>query len=98
MKYTDSELSDIVQRILKEASAPISFSKICSGIIDVALAENKLEVESNVQYAKIEVTQEDGSRISRILWGLIWDRKLFIDFHTSQDSGGFNEFYFERIE
>jgi hypothetical protein len=98
MKYSDSELSEVIQRIFKTVSTSIPFSQLCSQIIDVALKENKLAVDGNVQYAKIEVTQEDGCRISRVLWDLIWNRKIYIDFHSSQGSNGFNEFYFKKIE
>jgi hypothetical protein len=98
MTYTDKELSELVEGILEKESGAISFSQLCAKIIEVALKVGKLRVANHTQYAKIDVTQEDGERISRILWDLIWAKRLCIDFYLSQDSKGFNEFYFKKIE
>jgi hypothetical protein len=97
MTYTDKELSELVENILENESVAIPFSQLCAKIIDAASKEGKLKVENHTQYAKIDVTQEDGERISRILWDLIWARKLCIDFYLSQVSRDFNEFFFKKM-
>lgn len=82
--YTDEEISALLLTYFASLEVKIiTFSEISDYVLDKADKEHKLETEPNTRYNRIILTDEDGIRLSRILWDMILEKKIFLDFHRN---------------
>lgn len=78
--YTQEELRQVIDNYLKDVTTEFSFRGLCSYIIDKAIAEGKVPNASHTQYSSREITPLSAIEVSKYLWELIWDKKIFIAF------------------
>lgn len=78
--YTLEELRPVVDSYLKEVDTKFSFRGLCSYIIDKAIKEGKVRDASHTQYSSRKMSPLSAIEVSKCLWELIWDKKIFIAF------------------
>ena len=78
--YTQAELEQVIDDFIKETSREFSFRRLCSHIIEKAISEKKVEKAETTQYSSREMNPLSSIEVSRYLWKLIWDKKIFIAF------------------
>lgn len=78
--YTQEELRQVIDDYLKDVTTEFSFRSLCSYIIDNAIAEGKVPNASHTQYSSREMSPLSAIEVSKCLWELIWDKKIFIAF------------------
>lgn len=88
LKYEDKELLEIIEKYIcdKKTHGEMYFTyyTLCRFILYKAKEDNKLEgVDSNTYYESPNISQKELTRISRLLWDLILDRKIFVDFSNN---------------
>lgn len=81
--YGAAEFNQIVLDIINETETnAITYKTICSQVIHRALVDDKFNKEKNTQYSEIILCDSDCHSITKILWDLIWDKKIMIEFHA----------------
>ncbi len=84
IKYTDREINDILNQYVDNHKTGIfSYHQFCNYLFDYANEHNKLGKEDNTTYLSAEMMPEDYSRVSRILWEMVWAKKICIDFYNN---------------
>ena len=78
--YSQEELKQVIEDYLKEVDTEFSFRGLCSYIVDKALKEGKVCDASHTQYSSREMSPLSAIEVSKCLWKLIWDKKIFIAF------------------
>ena len=78
--YTQEELRQVLESYLKEVDTEFSFRGICSYIVDKAIKEGKVRDASHTQYSSREMNPLSAIEVSKCLWELIWDKRIFIAF------------------
>lgn len=78
--YTQEELRLVIDDYLNDVTLEFSFRGICSYIIDKAITEGKVPDASHTQYSSREMSPLSAIEVSKYLWELIWDKKIFIAF------------------
>lgn len=87
--YTDDELRKIIQEYVT-SNPEFSFRSICNHIVYKAKAEQKCKDAETTQYSSSEISPAVGTEISKILWNLIWERKIIIDFMYNQYASNYS--------
>ena len=80
LDYTDEELRKVVEEYIDAQKSEFSFKKMSLSILHRAMDEGKTVDSKNTQYKSNELKSTDGIRISRILWDMIFERKIIIAF------------------
>lgn len=78
--YTYDELKQVIDIYLKDVTTEFSFRSLCSYIIDKAIKEGKVRNASNTQYSSRQMNPMSAIEVSKYLWELIWDKKIYIAF------------------
>jgi len=83
--YENEELRDRILMILegRDKTTGITFVNLCYQIIQIGFQENKVVIPEDTIITSEELAPEEQVRVSRILWELIWDRKIFLLFGRS---------------
>lgn len=86
--YDDKELMDIIVKYIqkkKESNEDyFTYFVLCKNIINLADNANKLNgKDTNTYYTSVVLSQKEYTRVSRLLWDLILDRKIFVDFSNN---------------
>ena len=83
--YNDEELRDRVLMVIegRDKTIGITFVNLCYQIIQIAFQENKVVVPEDTIITIEELAPEEQVRVSRILWELIWDHRIFLLFGRS---------------
>ena len=68
----------------RDHTTGITFVNLCYQIIQVAFQENKVKKSEETIITSEELAAEEQVRVSRILWELIWDHKVFLLFGRSE--------------
>lgn len=90
---SDSELESIIDNIIRNKKlGDFSFSFICEQIMVDAKENDRNYSQCNVIYPSQKLAQSEINRISKILWKMIWEQKLFFDFANTH-----NEYVFHVI-
>lgn len=86
LNYSNEEIKNLVTMYVNYHNVGESFSytSLCKRIRMKALQEDMFKRKANTEYDSIDMSDEDYNLISRILWSLIWDRKIVIEFHHSE--------------
>ena len=83
--YSNEELRDRILMVIegRDKTTGITFVNLCYQIIQIAFQENKVKVPEDTIITSEELAPEEQVRVSRILWELIWDHKIFLLFGRS---------------
>lgn len=92
LNYNDEEIKNLVSTYIckHDVGERFSYVSLCKSIRMKALQENMFQRKANTEYDNIDMSDEDYNLISRILWSLIWDRKIVIEFHHSEYMANYN--------
>jgi hypothetical protein len=88
LAYDDSEIiafiSDYITKRKNTRQPYFTYFTLCRIILEKAKNDNKLKgMEPNTYYESPDLAQSEYTRISRILWGFIWDKKIYVDFSNN---------------
>jgi len=88
LKYKDEKLLEIIENYIcdKKTHGEMYFTyyTLCRFILYKAKEDDALEgIAPNTYYESPNVSQKELTRISRLLWDLILDRKIFVDFSNN---------------
>ncbi|WP_373725551.1 hypothetical protein [Bacteroides heparinolyticus] len=83
--YDDAKLRDRILVVIsgRDATLGITFVNLCYQLLQLAIQEHMIEDPDNTIYTNDEISPEDQVRVSRTLWELMWDRKVFLLFGRS---------------
>ena len=84
--YNNEELRERINMVMdsRDHTTGITFVNLCYQLIQVAFQENKVKKPEGVIVTSEELAPEEQVRVSRILWELIWDHKIFLLFGRSE--------------
>ena len=80
LDYTDEELRTVVEDYIAAQKSEFSFKRLCLYVLHRAMDEGKTVDSRHTQYESNELKATDGIRISRILWDMIFERRIIIAF------------------
>ena len=83
--YENEELRDRILMIIegRDKTTGITFVNLCYQVIQMGFQENKVMIPEDTIITSEELAPEEQVRVSRILWELIWDHKIFLLFGRS---------------
>ena len=83
--YDNNKLRDVIMMVMegRENTLGITFVNLCYQILQLAEQEKLVENSGVVIHTSSEIAPEDQVRVSRVLWELIWDHKVFLLFGRS---------------
>ena len=84
--YNNEELRDRILMVIegRDKTTGITFVNLCYQIMQMAFQENQVKKADDTIVTSEELAPEEQVRVSRILWELIWDRKIFLLFGRSE--------------
>ena len=88
--YTHDEMKQVIDEYLKDVTTEFSFRSLCSYIIDRAIMERKVHNASGTQYSSRQMNPMSAVEVSKYLWELIWDKKIFIAFGENPYTDHYN--------
>lgn len=88
LKYKDEKLLEIIKDYICEKRGRgemyFTYYTLCRHILCKAREDGALRgVEPNTYYESPNISQGELTRISRLLWDLILDHKIFVDFSNN---------------
>ena len=88
LKYEDEKLMGIIKDYIKQKKDSdenyFTYYSLCKFLIQYADSEEMLlNKERNTYYTSVKLSQPEYTRVSRLLWNLILDHKLFVDFSNN---------------
>ena len=80
---------NLKQRLLafinsNESLSGTTFTNLCYHIRQQAIDDHAVNDSENTTYTSDELAPEDQVRVSRLLWELIWEHKIFLLFGRSE--------------
>lgn len=81
LKYDDNKLRDIIMDYLKQ-KRKTSYISLCNYITSESDNNNMFVKDENTIYSNLELSEKEHERINLILWNLIWERHLLINFRV----------------
>ena len=83
--YDNEELRDRILMIIegRDKTTGITFVNLCYQVIQIGFQENKVKIPEDTIITSEELAPGEQVRVSRILWELIWDHKIFLLFGRS---------------
>ena len=84
--YNNEELRDRINMIMdsRDHTTGITFVNLCYQVMQMAFQENMVKKVEDTIVTSEELAPEEQVRVSRILWELIWDHKIFLLFGRSE--------------
>ncbi|MBR3698377.1 MAG: hypothetical protein IKM85_02535 [Bacteroidales bacterium] len=85
--YNDEELRERINLVMsgRDHTTGITFVNLCYQVMQMAFQEHQVKkVDENTTITSEELSADDQVRVSRILWELIWDHKVFLLFGRSE--------------
>lgn len=85
--YSDEELRVRINMVMdsRDHTKGITFVNLCYQLMQVAFQEHQVKkADENTTITSEELSAEDQVRVSRILWQLIWEHKVFLLFGRSE--------------
>ena len=84
--YNAEEMRDRINMIMdsRDHTTGITFVNLCYQLIQIAFQENKVKKTEGVIITSEELAPEEQVQVSRILWELIWNHKIFLLFGRSE--------------
>ena len=88
LHYTEEELySKIKEYVSNESQSYFTYFQLCDSLLKKAEIENKLGKKQNTIYSNPKLNPKDYTRISVILWRLIREGLICIDFYVNPYRG-----------
>ena len=85
--YNNEELKDRINMVMdsRDHTKGITFVNLCYQLVQMAFQEHMVKkADENTTITSEELSAEDQVRVSRILWELIWDHRVFLLFGRSE--------------
>lgn len=85
--YDNEELRERINMVMssRDHTTGITFVNLCYQLVQMAFQEHQVKkADENTTITSEELSAEDQVRVSRILWELIWDHKIFLLFGRSE--------------
>ena len=84
--YNNEELRDRILMVIegRDMTTGITFVNLCYHVMQMAFQENQVKKAQDTIITSEELAPEEQVRVSRILWELIWDHKIFLLFGRSE--------------
>lgn len=85
--YNDEELRNRIMMIMegRDHRTGITFVNLCYQVMQMAFQEHQVKKnDENTILTSEELAADEQVRVSRILWELIWDHKIFLLFGRSE--------------
>jgi hypothetical protein len=85
--YDNEELRDRINMVMesRDHTTGITFVSLCYQLVQIGFQEHRVKkTDESVILVSEELSAEDQVRVSRILWELIWDHKVFLLFGRSE--------------
>ena len=84
--YNNEELRERILMIIegRDKTTGITFVNLCYQVMQIAFQENQVKKAEDTIITSEELAPEEQVRVSRILWELIWDHKIFLLFGRSE--------------
>lgn len=85
--YNNEELRDRIMMVMngRDHTTGITFVNLCYQLVQLAFQEHQVKkLDENTTITNEELAPEEQVRVSRILWELIWDHKIFLLFGRSE--------------
>lgn len=80
VEYKEQEMREKVLSFISEDRSEFSFKMLSCYIVQTAIKEQKVKNAAHTQYSSMEMDPMSSILLSRILWELIWDKRIFIAF------------------
>lgn len=80
VEYTEAEMREKVLSYISNVKCEFSFKNLSCYIVQMAIKEQKVKDAAYTQYSSSEMNPVSSILLSKILWELIWDRKIYIAF------------------
>ncbi len=80
VEYTEEEIKEKILGYIVDIDGEFSFKSLCYYIVQTAIREEKVKDAKHTQYSSSEMDPYSSIKVSKILWEMIWDRKIFIAF------------------
>lgn|SRR5690554_3087073 len=97
LKCNDDELRLIVEKYIEQSDYDFTFNGLIHYIKQKAMQMDLFEKEDNVEYIVIELNRIDIKRINLLIWDMIWDRKIIIDF-SKDKAPGYDDCRFMKVD
>ena len=83
--YDNASLKHLVEVTINgnDAISGTTFLNLCRQIRQQAIRDKAIADLENTVYSSEELAPEDQVRVSRVLWELIWDKKIYLLFGRS---------------
>ena len=83
--YDNEKLREVILMVMegRENTLGITFVNLCYQILQLAEQEKMVKDSGEVIHTSSEIAPEDQVRVSRVLWELIWDHKIYLLFGRS---------------
>ena len=85
--FSNEELKERINMVMssRDHTKGITFVNLCYQLIQIAFQEHRVKKDDdNTTIISEELSADDQVRVSRILWELIWDHKVFLLFGRSE--------------
>ena len=97
LAYTEQELEKKVSSLIDVMPSPFTFHKLCNKLLQEAVKEHKLRKELDTEYSTIHLTSNDLQAVSKILWSMILERKIYTIFNAYPCSRETQETLFAKV-
>lgn len=87
LDYNDEELQERISMVMdsRDHTTGITFVNLCYQLVQIGFQEHRVKkADENIILISEELSPEDQVRVSRILWELIWNHKIFLLFGRSE--------------
>ena len=87
LDYNNEELKERINMIMdsRDHTTGITFVNLCYQLVQVGFQEHRVKkTDENAILISEELSPEDQVRVSRTLWELIWNQKIFLLFGRSE--------------
>ena len=91
LTYSEEELRTIIEQYISAQDYEFSYKSICHYVLDKAKQEGKVPNAGCTQYSSSELNPFSGIVVSRLLWEMIWEKKIFVAFGANPYQGGYPE-------
>lgn len=89
LSYTEEQLRRVVEEFVFKAPGIFKYSELYGYVMNRALHDGAFKTEPYTRYTNIVLTEQDEHCLAMILWEMIWERRLVIEFRNSdQRSNG----------
>lgn len=80
VEYKEPEMREKVLSFISEDRNEFTFKTLSIFIVQTAIKEHKVKNAAHTQYGSNEMDPMSSILLSKILWELIWDKRIFIAF------------------